>query len=169
MPVLPEFGRGWALGEITANAEPRQWLLCRVGNRICALPILDVVETMRALPLTPLADPLGPVCGAAIIRGVTVPVVDAGALFGEPQLGRPRFVTVDLNERLVALAVDEVLGTADIAAGIAEGLPPLLREIVPEAVRTIGVRDGEFVLRLEAARLVPADVLAALAASVSSA
>jgi purine-binding chemotaxis protein CheW len=168
MPVLPEFARGWALGEITADAEPRQWLLCRVGDRICALPILDVVETMRALPITPLTDPLGPVCGASIIRGVTVPVVDAGALFSETRPSRRRFVTIDLGGRVVALAVDEVLGITDIADDVTQALPPLLREGMPEAVRTIGVRDGEFLLRLETARLVSAAVLDALTATVST-
>jgi chemotaxis signal transduction protein len=91
-----------------------------------------------------------------------VPVIDAGALFGESRTPRRRLVTVDVGGRLVALAVDEVVGIGEMAEDMPGELPPLLREATAEAIRTIGVLDGEFLLRLEASRLVSDDALDAL-------
>jgi len=42
----------------TANAEAAtSWLLCRSGTMLCALPIEQVLEIMRVLPLEPFAQP----------------------------------------------------------------------------------------------------------------
>lgn len=148
--------------EIGANAGPQKWVMCRVGPRICGVPLACVTETMRVLPITPLADPGGFVNGASIIHGMPVPVIDAGALFGEPPASRRRLVTINVGGRLVALAVDEVLGASEIAEHVLQELPPLLREATADAVHTIGVLDGEFLLCLEASRLIPDAVLNAL-------
>ncbi len=148
--------------EIGANTGPQKWILCRVGPRICAVPLGCVTETMRVLPITSLADPGGLVTGASIIRGVPVPVIDAGALFGEPQAAPRRLVTIRVGGRLVALAVDDVLGASEIAEHMQQELPPLLREATADAVRTIGILDGEFLLCLEASRLIPDAALDAL-------
>lgn len=147
--------------EISADGSRHKWVLCRVGPRICAVPLACVTETMRAMPVTPLADPGGFVTGASIIRGMAVPIIDAGALFGEPHATRRRLVTINVGRRLVALGVDEILSAGEIA-GEAEELPPLLREVSADAVRAIGVHDGEFLLCLEASRLIPDATLDAL-------
>lgn len=149
--------------DVSANAVDRsKWVFCRVGSHTCALPLARVAETMRALPVTPLADCARMVSGASIIRGIPVPVVDAGALFGEPAAARPRLVTIDLGGRQVALAVDGVLGVGEVSDGRLGELPPLLREAAADAVSAIGVLDGEFLLCLEASRLIPDEALAAL-------
>ena len=133
----------------------RKWIFCRVGARICAVPLACVAETMRALPVTPLADSAPFISGASIIRGAPVPVVDGGALFGDPPSARRHLVTIDIRQRQVALAVDEVLGAGEITENELRELPPLLREAATAAVHTIGVLDGEFLLCLEASRLIP--------------
>lgn len=148
--------------KIGEKAVPEKWILCRVGRRVCGLPLGCITETMRVLPVTPLADPGGLVRGASIIRGVPVPVIDAGALFGEPQAAPRRLVTIKVGERLVALAVDAVLGASDIAGQAQQELPPLLHEAAADAVRSIGILDGEFLLCLDASRLIPDSVFDAL-------
>lgn len=154
-----------SVADVIANAvDLSKWIFCRVGPRICVVPLALVAETMRALPVTPLATCANIVSGASIIRGIPVPVVDAGALFGEPAAARRRLVTVDVGGRWVALAVDEVLGAGEIPDAELRELPPLLREAATDAVRAIGVLDGEFLLCLEVSRLVPDEMLDALAA-----
>ena len=51
-------------------------LVFRVLTFHCALPLEHVSETMRPLPVEPIAGVISPVAGVAIIRGGPVPVVD---------------------------------------------------------------------------------------------
>jgi purine-binding chemotaxis protein CheW len=154
-PDRPESDSG--LGKVPGpQMEPseQQWLLCRIGTRRCAIPLSVVAETMRAPRLMQLGDAEGLGVGAAIIHGETVPVVDSGALLGEDVAPR-LLVRISVGHRSVAVLVDDVLGISSIAGEFADDLPPLLRGAVPDAVRAIDSRDGEFLLRLEASRLIP--------------
>jgi purine-binding chemotaxis protein CheW len=145
---------------------PNLSLICRVRARLCAIPLAQVVETMRPLPVEPLPDMPGFVRGLATIRGKPTPVVDAGGVLGESGPGRPtRFVTVRAGERLVALGVEEVLEIRDLTLASLETLPPLLREAGAEIVSAIGRLDAELLVVLEAARVLPDSVWQGLEAS----
>jgi purine-binding chemotaxis protein CheW len=135
-----------------------QALLCRVRRVICAIPIRHVIETMRVLPIEPLLGAPDAVVGVALIRGEPTPVVDAGLLFGAPCMPT-RLVTVRAGTRVVALAVDEVLGIRGILDGAAHALPPLLGTAAGGAVEAIGVADRELMLVLETIRLVPPEAI----------
>ena len=63
-----------------SNSVP--WLLCRAG-RLLALPLENVVEVMRLLPVEPLPGMPSFIDGLCIIRGTPVPIVNAASLFGE--------------------------------------------------------------------------------------
>jgi purine-binding chemotaxis protein CheW len=145
-----------------ANPTEQKWLLCRVGTRCCGIPLAYATETMRTANLIPLDDAEGLVIAAAMIHGDLVPVVDTGALFGEPQTDPQRLVSISVGDRRVAISVDEVIGVSTIADGVANELPPLLCDAVDKAVRAIDVRDGEFLFRLEASRLIPDGALDAI-------
>src|ERR1039458_3558579 len=99
---------------IGLNEREMTMLLCRVHGRRCALPLEHVVETMRPLPIGPLAGAPPGVSGLAVIRGAPVPVVDLSRLFssdvGYIEVAPTRFVTVRVGQRVVALAVDRVEG-----------------------------------------------------------
>ncbi|HEX3883809.1 MAG TPA: chemotaxis protein CheW [Stellaceae bacterium] len=139
----------------------QKWLLFRAGRRLCAVPLGCVAETMRVLPIE-RARSAGFILGVSNIRGVPVPVVDAGGLFGEAEGGHRRLITIEIGARSVALAVDDVVGVIAIAEDLLEELPPLLREAAGDAVTAIGVLDGEFLIHLEASRLVPDGLLQSL-------
>lgn len=131
-------------------------LLCRAGSVLCGLLLPQVRETMRPLPIRPLGGLPPFVSGVSIIRGAPVPVVDAGALLGSRERGRPtRFVTLRLGDRSVALAVDEVLGVRDGRSLSLQGLPPLLTRMKPRVAALIGRVDAEFLAVLRDARFVP--------------
>ena len=133
-------------------------LLTRARDRLCALPLEHLVETMRPLPVTPLPGAPSFVRGLSLIRGAPVPVVDLGALLGarEPSEST-RFVTVRVGGRRVALAVERVVGIQRLPA-VLTALPPLLAEAAAESVSAIGAADGELLLLLQALRLVPDSV-----------
>jgi purine-binding chemotaxis protein CheW len=133
-----------------------------VLNRVCALPLQHVIETMRPLPIEALAGVPRPVSGVAIIRGAAMPVVDLAWLLAGEESHPTRFVTVSADGRRVALAVDAVVGVRVIPTGSVYDLPPLLRDANGDAIATIGTLDAELLVVLRSGRLVPETVWNAL-------
>jgi purine-binding chemotaxis protein CheW len=130
------------------------WLLCRVRTSLCALPLAQIVEVMRPLPLIPLAQAPECVLGMCVMRGVAVPVVDAArCVLGQP--GEPgRFVSVRAGERRMALAVDAVLGALDLTEERIAEVPSLLAS-ASAAVQAVATLDREFLMLLQAGRVMP--------------
>ena len=138
-------------------------LLCRVRERLCSLPLQYVIETMRPLPIAALAGMPAFVRGISVVRGVAVPVVDAGAILGTDQLARPtRFVTFRTGEHQVALSVEEVVGVRELTSASFRELPTLLGEAAGEVVHAIGTLDTDLLFALQTARIVPESVWQAL-------
>ena len=135
-------------------------LVCRVHRLLCALPLRDVIETLRPLPIEPLAGAPSYVCGLSILRGAPVPVVDLGLLLGVEQVRATRLVALRVGARTVAAAVGAVLGVRTLSGD--DGLPPLLKEAGHGAIQTLGSLDRELLLVLEGARIVPEEVFAQL-------
>jgi purine-binding chemotaxis protein CheW len=135
------------------------WLACRVSSHVCALPLTGIIETMRPLPIE--AFPRAPsfVSGLAVIRGAPTPVVDMRALMGEAAGSVGRLVAVKIKERVVALAVDAVIGVHHLSTTRATALPPLLKNVAGDAVSAVSVRDAELLLFFESARIFPPGLL----------
>lgn len=138
-------------------------LVVTSGSRRAAIPIAHVRETMRPLPVEPVAGAPAWVRGLAVIRGAPVPVVDLDALLGGGAPGdhHRRFVTVTAGARVVALAVDDVLGVERLDPAAVGALPPLV-DAGDEAVAAVGALDAQLVVVLRAAQLVPDEAWAAL-------
>jgi purine-binding chemotaxis protein CheW len=132
-------------------------LIVSSGFRTLALPVHQVVETMRPLPIEPIAGVPDFVRGVSVIRGAPVPVVDLAAVLDADADGRPfgRFVTLDLGARRLALGVEAVVGVRELDAARLEALPPLLGGARGEIVEAIGVRDAQLLVVLRAARIIP--------------
>lgn len=140
----------------TGSAPRAPALICRVRERLCALPLQHVVETMRPLPVETLASMPAFVRGLARARGNPLPVVDLGALLGGDTPARPtRFVMVRVDGRHVLLAVEEVLGVRDLGQVAVERLPPLLGDGGGAAVASVGMLDAALLVVLQTARLMP--------------
>jgi purine-binding chemotaxis protein CheW len=127
-------------------------LICRVGGRACALPLEHVREVMRPCRVDRIEPAPAYVLGVALIRGESVPVVDAGMLLTGEKCEATRLVILRVGERRVALAVAEVVGTRALEEGDLRALPPLLSG-ASELVTAMAVLDGKFVEVLENARL----------------
>jgi purine-binding chemotaxis protein CheW len=130
-------------------------LICRVQTRLCALPLEHVVETLRPLPVEPVAGAPPFVLGLAVIRGAPLPVVDSARLLGADDARAGRFVTVNAGNRRVALAVDCVLGVRAVAPESLHALPALLHQADTDVIAAIGLLDAELLLVLRSARLLP--------------
>ncbi len=131
------------------------FLLCRSGERLCALPLASVVETMRPLPVQAIPDMPSCVLGVAIIRQVAAPVLSLAQLLGQPQAAMPtRFVTLKLAKRTVALACDAVLGVRSLATQVLADIPLLVGALDSSSVAAISILDAELMLVLQSARMV---------------
>lgn len=142
-----------------ANLGTALSLLCRARSHLCALPLACIAETMRPMPVSALAEAPDFVLGMAVIRGSAIPVVDAGRLLGsdEPP-DATRFVTLSIEKRQVALAVERIVGIRGLAGVSLQDLPPLLRDAGAQRVAAIGMLDSELLLVLQTMRLVPESV-----------
>jgi purine-binding chemotaxis protein CheW len=142
------------------HEQNRRFLLCRVGELVCALPLEDVEETMRPLAVEPLAGVPPFVRGLAVVRGSPIPVVDAAALLLDGDTSpATRFVTIKVGARRVALAVGAVVGIVEIPLDATNALPPLLHDAGLDAIAAIGRLDADLLLVLQGTRLVSDDVL----------
>jgi purine-binding chemotaxis protein CheW len=138
------------------KADSNLTLAIRVGARICAVPISDVTEIMRPLPIEPWNGPPDVVRGLSIIRGAPVPVVDLGMLLGaSSNCLSTRFVAIRVGERRVALAVDAVMGIREFASELRTQMPPLLSDARTEMVEAVGALDTELFMVLKACSIVP--------------
>jgi purine-binding chemotaxis protein CheW len=137
------------------------WLLCRVRSNLCALPIEQVLEVMRPLPILPVAQAPQAVLGMCVLRGAAVPVIDLAlcicGLAGEPT----RFVSVRAGERRMALAVDAVSGTIVLEAERVAEVPPLLAQAAP-ALAAVMALDTSLLMLLQAGRVLPDAALSEL-------
>lgn len=133
-------------------------LLVVVGGTLrVGLPIAQVGETMRPLPIESLGYPLPFVLGLSTIRGLSTPVIDLGLLLAPRQ--RPgrfrRFVTILVEDRLAALAVEDVEGVVTMDESSFSGLPPLLSQASGDSIEGLSLADSKLFLALKPSRLVP--------------
>ncbi len=139
-------------------------VLVRARAWVCALSAEFVIETMRPLPIEPVAGAPTFVLGMSIVRGEVTPVVALGILLGAIERTPPRrFVLVRVGARRAVLAVDEVLGVEMLASRSLDASPGLLSEVLPRDVARIGVLDRSVLVMLEAGRLLSEDTWQALA------
>jgi purine-binding chemotaxis protein CheW len=131
------------------------WLLCRAGTHRFALPMANVIETMRMLPIEAVNGPPRLVCGLSVIRGAAVPVIDTARLFDDEAASYERLVTVWTGERTVAFAATGVLGVRMIKRSEHQELPPLLRDA--EVIAALARSDEQLVFFLRVALALPDD------------
>jgi purine-binding chemotaxis protein CheW len=138
-------------------AAPVPVLVLRCGAFLAALPVAQVVEVFRPLPVEPMGEAPDFVRGVALVRGNPTAVLDLRRLLGEGT-AQPasRWVSLRLEERRVALAVDEVFAVRDMDLSLCGPLPALMEEGTP-AVEALGRLDQRLLLLLRATYLIPGD------------
>jgi purine-binding chemotaxis protein CheW len=130
-------------------------LVFRCGSLFAGLPTGVVREVFRPLPLEPVGEAPSFVRGLAMVRGQAIPVLDLRRFLGlEAAVEALRWVSVSVDGRHVALAVDEVIDVRDLGESVLAQMPPLLAEAVP-AVEALATLDSQLLLLLQAARLLP--------------
>jgi purine-binding chemotaxis protein CheW len=149
---------------LVERASGLRLLVCEVGRRACGFSLEHVVETMRPLPLEPLATAPPFVAGLSIVRGEPIPVLDLRRLLGgaSAPADAKRLVTLRIDSRRAGVLADAVQGVRRIPPDTLQSLPRLLGEASAALVTEIGRLDEKLLLVLEAVRLVPAPVWTAM-------
>jgi purine-binding chemotaxis protein CheW len=137
-------------------------LVVRAQAYLCALPLHVVIETMRPLPIEPLAGVPPYVSGMSIVRGEPTPVIDLALLLGATRELPWRFVTVRSSGKQVALAVGAVAGIYDLDCRVMDQLPPLLRSVSAEFVKSVSILDEQFLFALRSGWELPQEVWQAM-------
>jgi len=139
------------------EGDQQRMLVVKAGRYRVGVPLTNVRETMRPLPLQPLRDAPAFTLGLSVIRGESVPVVDLGACLGSggQSADISRFVTLAVAERTVALAVHGVEGVTTVSDAELEAMPPLLAGAAGGVVERLAQHDGALLLVLEAGRVFP--------------
>ena len=137
-------------------------LVVRAQAYLCALPLERVIETMRPLPIEPLAGVPAFVRGMSIIRGEPTPVIDLALSLGAPREMPWRFVTIRAGDKQVALSVGAVAGVFEFDRQVMNQLPPMLRGADTDFVQSISILDEQFLFVLRSGWKLPQEVWQAM-------
>lgn len=132
----------------------KDWLVCRIASRHCALPLESVCEVMRPQPLTPVRTEIPSVMGVARIRSAVTPVINGGQLLFGYAIEAKRFVTLAVGDRAVGLAVDDVVGVAHLDEELELQLPPILSDRF-DALAAVAIQDEQLWFVLGGCRWLP--------------
>ncbi len=135
------------------EAPPGLSLVFGVGDLLCALALRDVVETIRPLPVQPLAGTADILLGVSVIRGLAVPVVDTARLLGAGVERPSRFVTTRTERGPLAYATGPVIGVLPVEPDASRPPPPMLAAAATRLVVAVGVLDSRPLLFLRGAEL----------------
>lgn len=119
---------------------------------LAAIPARHVRETMRPLPLEPIAGAPSFVVGAAVVRGHPTPIIDAAKLISGRSDAATRWIALQIGARTAVLAVHEIIGVQTLTI-VAEPAP-LLTQAARGALDELASRDGELLAVLRAGRLI---------------
>lgn len=112
-----------------------------------------VAEVTRALDTTEVGGQPPYVRGTSFHRGEPVLVVDLAGIFGEPlPAATSRWVALKVDQRRVALAVEQVEGVQEVDAATFEAMPGLMAGAGPH-VAALALHDRRLVWMLDTARL----------------
>lgn len=133
-------------------------LVFQAGPLYCALPLDEVVETMRPLPTRPLAGTPPYVRGLTILRGAPAPVIDVTRLLTGIEGEIVRYVAVRAGRGPIACATGPVLGVRRIDVAPPEGPAALFTGVSKALIAAVGTIGADPLLLLRSIRAVPDEV-----------
>jgi len=123
---------------MSMDSEETQLVTFRLDDQEYALPIVNVVQVVRIVAITPMPEAPKIVSGVINVRGKVIPVIDVRKRFNlpaKPHDLNTQLLIAQMDGRLMALIVDVVSEVLTMPAGNIE--PP--SEIAPQMERLSAV------------------------------
>ncbi|MEO5695225.1 MAG: chemotaxis protein CheW [Usitatibacter sp.] len=130
----------------------REFLTCTLGEESYGIDILRVQEIREIDRVTRIPHVALFVRGVINLRGAIVPIVDLGLMFGFPQpidLAKSSAIVLNVDRRLVGLAVSSVSDVLGLAEDEIVPAPELGERAIGAALAGIGSRDGVSIMLLD--------------------
>jgi purine-binding chemotaxis protein CheW len=139
-----------------AERPRREFLTCTLGVETYGIDILQVQEIRELEHVTRVPRAASFVRGVVNLRGAIVPIVDLGLMFGFPEpmkLAGASAIVLNVEGRLVGLAVTSVSDVIALAEDEIVPAPDLGDRPIAAAVQGIGMRDGASVPLLDVSEI----------------
>ena len=144
------------MSSLPPDTDRFQVLLVHARERLCALRLSNLVETMRPQPIATIPGAPAYVLGMAMIRAIATPVIDLGAALEETGPAcLTRFLTLKSGGRSIALAVDRLIGVQVLSANTLRPLPSQLQRGSAQRIEAMGSLNDQLLFLIEPSQLVP--------------
>ena len=133
------------------DGELNQLISFAVGEEQYGMDILRVKEVIRTPQLTHLPKSPAFVRGIINLRGDVIPIVDLRDKFGlenKAHTSSTRIIVVDVDTKLIGLAVDSVSQVFRIPSDQIDPPPPIIGGLSTEYIRGVGKLDDRLVILL---------------------
>ncbi len=158
MSSVPGYAQDDVFAAEATHAERprREFLTCTLGGETYGIDILQVQEIRELDMVTRVPRVAKSVRGVINLRGAIVPIVDLGLMFGFPEpmkLEGSSAIVLNVDRRLVGLAVSSVADVIALADDEIIPPPDLGDRAIAAAISGIGTRDGMSVPLLDVANI----------------
>jgi purine-binding chemotaxis protein CheW len=158
-----------------ATAVETQYVTLGIDREVFAVPVHAVREILDLVPLCRLPDSPPHLAGLIDVRGQAVPVIDLRVRLGLPSIPptdgtRVLVLDIDVSGRSLALGLiaDRVFEVAAIEPASIQPPPDIGAFWRPEHIKAIARHRDGFVILLDLAALLAANVLAHLPTAITA-
>ena len=140
-----------------------------IGSEEFGVDILKVIEIIRTMEITKVPKAPAFVEGAINLRGLVIPIIDLRRRFGLAEKAGDsdtRIIVIEINGMSVGFVVDSVSEVLRIPANTVEPAPPVVAGVDSDYISGVGKLEDRLLILLDLDKLLSADDLESLGASV---
>ena len=140
-----------------------------IGSEEFGVDILKVIEIIRTMEITKVPKAPAFVEGVINLRGLVIPIIDLRRRFGLAEKAGDsdtRIIVIEINGMSVGFVVDSVSEVLRIPANTVEPAPPVVAGVDSDYISGVGTLEDRLLILLDLDKLLSADDLESLGASV---
>ena len=140
-----------------------------IGSEEFGVDILKVIEIIRTMEITKVPKAPAFVEGVINLRGLVIPIIDLRRRFGLAEKAGDsdtRIIVIEINGMSVGFVVDSVSEGLRIPANTVEPAPPVVAGVDSDYISGVGKLEDRLLILLDLDKLLSADDLDSLGASV---
>ena len=140
-----------------------------IGSEEFGVDILKVIEIIRTMEITKVPKAPAFVEGVINLRGLVIPIIDLRRRFGLAEKAGDsdtRIIVIEINGMSVGFVVDSVSEVLRIPANTVEPAPPVVAGVDSDYISGVGKLEDRLLILLDLDKLLSADDLESLGASV---